>query len=229
LINLNAILNAMIKTDNFAKVEVTSVAQLRQWLELHHTQTESIWLVTYKKHVRDQYVSVDEILDEVLCFGWIDGIRRKLDADRTMQLLGPRRVQHWSSSYKERVARLEQAQRMHPAGLQAIAESKQQGLWDYLDDVDALVIPADLIDAFKVHPGGIEAFEVYAPSYKRNVLRWLKLAKTPITRTKRITTVVHSTVQNEKIPHMPCNPYLFATQPTVLGLKLRFIRQRFDQ
>lgn len=192
----------MIKTDNFEKVEITSVAQLREWLELHHTQTESIWLVTYKKHIPDKYISVDEILDEVLCFGWIDGIRRKLDDDRTMQLLGPRRVQHWSKTYKERATRLEQEQRMHPAGLRAIAESKQQGLWDYLDDVDALVIPADLIAAFKSHLGAIETFEAYAPSYKRNVLRWIKLAKTSTTRNKRIAKVVQSTVQNEKIPQM---------------------------
>lgn len=192
----------MIKTDNFEQVEVTSVAQLRAWLERHHTQTDSIWLVTYKKHLPDKYVSVDEILDEVLCFGWIDGIRRKLDADRTMQLLSPRRVQHWSKTYKERVARLEQAQRMHPAGLRAIAASKQQGLWDYLDDVDALIIPADLSDALTLHPGALETFTAYAPSYKRNVLRWIKLAKTPTTRNKRITQVVRSTIQNEKIPQM---------------------------
>lgn len=191
-----------METDNFEKVEVTSVAQLRDWLESHHTQTESIWLVTYKKHVPDKYVSVGEILDEVICFGWIDGIRRKLDDDRTMQLMGPRRVQHWSKTYKERAARLEQEQRMRPAGLKAIAESKQKGLWDYLDDVDALEIPEDLSTAFKLHPGAIDKFESYAPSYKRNVLRWIKLAKTSATRNKRITKVVQSTLQNERIPQM---------------------------
>jgi hypothetical protein len=81
---------AMIETDKFEKVEVTDAGQLRDWLLANHTQTESIWLVTYKKHVPDKYVSVAEILDEVLCFGWIDGIRRQLDADRTRQLLAPR-------------------------------------------------------------------------------------------------------------------------------------------
>lgn len=80
----------MIETDKFEKVEVTDAGQLRDWLLANHTQTESIWLVTYKKHVPDKYVSVAKILDEVLCFGWIDGIRRQLDADRTRQLLAPR-------------------------------------------------------------------------------------------------------------------------------------------
>jgi uncharacterized protein YdeI (YjbR/CyaY-like superfamily) len=192
----------MIDTDTFEQVEVTSAAQLREWLETHHTQQESIWLVTYKKHIADKYVSVNEILDEVLCFGWIDGIRRKLDDDRTMQLLGPRRVHHWSKTYKERAARLEQENRMHPAGLDAIAESKRLGLWDYLEDVDALVVPADLETALADHPTATEQFAAYAPSYRRNVLRWIKLAKTPATRHKRIQKVVDATVQNQKIPQV---------------------------
>jgi uncharacterized protein YdeI (YjbR/CyaY-like superfamily) len=59
----------------------------------NHTQKEIIWLVTYKTSA-EKYVSIDEVLDELLCFGWIDGIRRKLDLDRTMQLIAPRKVEH---------------------------------------------------------------------------------------------------------------------------------------
>ncbi len=192
----------MIDTENFEKVEITSMRQLRAWLETNHTQQESIWLVTYKKHSAEKYVSVDEILDQLLCFGWIDGIRRKLDDDRTMQLIGPRRVYHWSKSYKERAARLEKENQIHPSGLEAIAESKRRGLWDYLEDVDALVTPEDLVTALNEHLGSVENFEASAPSYRRNVLRWIKLAKTAVTREKRIKEVVRSTICNEKIPQM---------------------------
>ncbi len=192
----------MIETDKFHKLEITSAAQLRDWLEAHHSQSESVWLVTYKKHVADKYVSVGEVLDELLCFGWIDGIRRKLDTDRTMQLIGPRRAHHWAETYKQRVARLMVEKKMHPAGLEAIAESKRQGLWDAMADVDALSIPTDLVEAFGKHPGTAEAFAAMAPSYRRNVLRWIKLAKTPSTRSKRITTVVDATARNEKLPQM---------------------------
>lgn len=96
----------MIKTDNFEKVEISSVEELRTWLELHHQQKESIWVVTFKKHINHKYVSRGEVLDEILCFGWIDGIRRKLDEDRTMQLLSPRKAQHWAKSYKDRAKKL---------------------------------------------------------------------------------------------------------------------------
>lgn len=192
----------MIETDKFEKVSVTSVAQLRSWLETHYSQTESIWLVTYKKHICDKYVSKDEILDQILCFGWIDGIRRKLDDDRTMQLIGPRRVQHWAQSYKDRAARLIAQGLMHSAGLEAITESKRKGLWDAMDDVDCLTIPPDLAGELSKHEGSTERFVGFAPSYRRNVLRFIKLAKTPPIRAKRIAKVVEATIRNEKLPQM---------------------------
>ena len=98
----------MIETDNFQKVEITHKEQLREWLEKNHAQSDSVWLVTYKKEIAHKYVSISEVLDELLCFGWIDGIRRKWDNEKTMQLISPRRVQHWTKTYKHRFAKLEQ-------------------------------------------------------------------------------------------------------------------------
>ena len=69
----------MVKTENFIQVEIVSAAQLRDWLRQNHGQKESIWLVTYKKEVQWKYVSNNEVLDELLCFSWIDGIKRKID------------------------------------------------------------------------------------------------------------------------------------------------------
>ncbi|WP_035985944.1 YdeI/OmpD-associated family protein [Leptolyngbya sp. KIOST-1] len=192
----------MIKTENFAQVEVSSVQQLRQWLEENHTQTDSIWLVTYKKHMGAKYVSVQDILDEVLCFGWVDGIRRQLDEDRTMQMISPRQAQHWAKSYKDRAEKLIQAGKMHSAGLEAIAASKRNGLWNLMDDVDALILPVDLVEAMESHPPAKEIFENSAPSYRRNVLRWIKLAKTTKTRTQRIEKAAIFAAQNKKIPQM---------------------------
>ena len=97
----------MVKTENFVQVEINSTTQLREWLQQNHTQKESIWLVTYKKEVKEKYISTQEILDEILCFGWIDGVRRKLDEQKTMQLISPRQVQHWTKTYKDRFAKLE--------------------------------------------------------------------------------------------------------------------------
>lgn len=193
---------AMIKTENFEQVEVTSAAQLRRWLEAHYTQEESIWLVTYKKHTGDKYVSRSQVLDEILCFGWIDGIARKLDEDRTMQLLSPRRTQQWAKSYKDRAARLEKEGRLHPAAQYAIERSKQLGLWDAMNDVDALLMPDDLVTALKLHPPADTNFAQFASSSRRNILRWIKGAKTPETRAKRINQTAILAARNEKVPQM---------------------------
>ena len=190
----------MIKTDRFKKIEVSSSAELRQWLKSNHHQEESVWLVTYKKVVPDKYVSVSQILDELICFGWIDGIRRKLDDRRTMQLISPRQAQHWALSYKLRAERLIREDKMNQAGLDSIKHSKDIGMWNFMDDVDKLIIPNDLDLAFKSHPGSRDFFKSQGASRQRFVLRWIKLAKTDKTRHSRIMKTVQLAAKGEKVP-----------------------------
>ena len=187
----------MLKTDNFETVEIASADDLRAWLTANHAQAASVWLITWKKTHPEKYVSTGAVLDELLCFGWIDGIRRKLDDDRTMQLIAPRKVQHWSKTYKIRAARLEAEGRMTDAGRAAIAAAKADGSWSFLDDVDALIVPDDLRAALTAGD-----WEGYAPSYRRNVLRWIKLAKTPATRAKRVAEAAAATAEGRKTPQM---------------------------
>ena len=189
----------MIQTDHFQKVEVSSSAELRSWLEQHHQQEESVWLVTFLKSVSEKYLSTHEVLDELICFGWIDGIRRKLDERRTMQLISPRRVQHWAKTYKDRAAKLIEEGKMHAAGFQSIQRSKQAGLWDFMDDVDRLEVPQDLQEELDKVPGASEFFHGINDSSKRFVLRWLKLAKTDKTRTARIQNLAELSGKGEKL------------------------------
>ncbi len=193
---------AGIPTDRFEKVQVSSVAELRDWLSAHHTQSENVWLVTFKKSAPDKYISTQDILDEVIAFGWIDGIRRKLVDDRTMQMIGPRQTQAWARSYKDCAARLIADGRMTDAGLKSIAASKGNGLWDYWADVDALIVPDDLRAALDGTPIAARNFDQSAQSYTRNLLRWVKLAKTSQTRNKRIAQIVDCMARDEKIPQI---------------------------
>jgi uncharacterized protein YdeI (YjbR/CyaY-like superfamily) len=135
----------MISTERFKKIAVSSIDDLRTWLETHHQQGESVWLVTYKKSVPGKYVSRWEVLDELICFGWIDGMRRKLDDRRTMQLISPRRAEHWARTYKVRAAKLIESGRMHASGVGAIERSKSAGLWNFMEEVDNLIVPDDLV------------------------------------------------------------------------------------
>lgn len=190
----------MIKTDNFDKLEITSSEELRSWLIKNHTQNESVWLVTFKKSEKGKYVSRDEVLDELISFGWIDGIRRKLDDPRTMQLIAPRRVQHWAKTYKDRANKLIEENRMHPSGLDSIKQGKASGLWNFMDDVDNLIIPKDLKNALNKLEGAFDFFDNINDSSKRFVLRWIKLAKTEKTRNSRIEKIAKLSSIGEKLP-----------------------------
>jgi len=183
-------------------VEVTSEEDLLAWLDAHHGQAESVWLVTWKKHVAAKFVSREAVLDALVAYGWVDGRRKKLDDDRTMQLIARRRQQAWASSYKERAARLEDAGRMHEAGRASVAEGKRSGLWDFYAEVDALVVPGDLADALAARPPAAERFAAFAPSARRNMLRWITIAKSDATRGRRIAEVARLAAENRKPPHM---------------------------
>ena len=190
----------MVKTENFEQVEIISQQQLRDWLQKNHNQKESIWLVTYKKNVLEKYVSVQQVLDELLCFGWIDGIRRKLDDERTMQLIAPRKVEHWTKTYKDRYAKLLKNNLVEDAGKVAVAISKKSGLWNFMDDVDELIKPTDFIKELESYKNAMANFNAFGASSQRFILRWIKLAKTTDTRNKRIKQAAALADKNLKIP-----------------------------
>ena len=190
----------MIKTENFDKVEISSQEELRSWPIKNYAQNESVWLVTYKKNEPDKYVSRWDVLDELICFGWIDGIRRKLDDKRTMQLISQRKVEHWAKTYKERAAKLMNEGKMHESGFKAIEISKSNGLWNLMDDVDNLIVPDDLSRELSKRDGAADFFNSINPSSKRFVLRWIKLAKTEKTRKNRIQKLAELSAKGEKLP-----------------------------
>ncbi|MDJ0638912.1 MAG: YdeI/OmpD-associated family protein [Paracoccaceae bacterium] len=192
----------MIQTDDYQQVEVTSDAALWDWLAAHHGQDASVWLVTWKKSDPKRYLSRDQVLDALVAFGWIDGIRRKLDDSRTMQLISPRKVQHWAKSYKDRAARLIEEGRMQAPGLASIEAGKASGLWTFMDDVDALITPDDLSEAFEARRNAFRFFEKSPEAYRRNLLRWVKLAKTDGTRRKRIDKIVSACDAGDRIAQM---------------------------
>ena len=190
----------MLKTEDFDTVEIVSATDLRTWLSTNYDRMRGVWLVTYKKSEGDKYVSREEVLDALICFGWIDGIRRKLDDKRTMQLISPRKAQHWAATYKERAAKLIELGQMQEPGLKAIEVSKSKGLWDFMADVDRLIIPTDLQAELSKFSGALDFFKAINPSSKRFALRWVKLSKTEKTRINRIKKLAELSSKGEKLP-----------------------------
>ncbi|WP_375265399.1 YdeI family protein [Planktotalea sp.] len=182
------------------QVEVTSQAALWAWLETHHSQDASVLLVTWKKAAGETYVGRDAVLDALIAYGWIDGRRYKHeDAMRTIQLIAPRAQTVWAETYKQRAVKLEQEGRMQDAGRTAIAFAKSAGLWNAGKDVDALLVSAVLAEALEAKHARSK-FDAMAPSYRRNVLRWLNLAKQQKTQVARAEKIAEYSARGEKIP-----------------------------
>ena len=112
---------------NGEQVQVESRADWRRWLAANHDRPMGIWLVTFKKHCGDRYVAYNDVVEEALCFGWIDSLPRRLDDDRTMLWLAPRQPgSGWSKLNKDRVERLIAAGQMAASGLAAIAAASRR-------------------------------------------------------------------------------------------------------
>jgi uncharacterized protein YdeI (YjbR/CyaY-like superfamily) len=188
-----------VDIDKFERVEITSKSELWRWLELNYARTDSVWLVTWKAKYRDRFVSRDEVLDALLAYGWIDGRRLKLCNNKTMQLVSPRKQTAWAESYKVRATRLIQEGRMMQPGFTLLEIGRASGLWDYMAEVDQLVEPDDLVSALSAD-GAYDWWTSAAPSYRRNILRWLKSAKGAETRTKRIRIIVDHCARGQKVP-----------------------------
>ncbi len=191
-------LASMPGLDTYPQVEVRSRAALRAWLLLHQEREHGVWLVTFKKG-QGPHVPWGELVEELLCFGWVDSKPRKLDAQRTMLLATPRKPKSaWSKLNKDRVLALTEAGLMKPRGLKMVALAKERGTWSVLDEVDALTIPPDLRAALERAPGALANFEGFPPSTRRGILEWIVQAKKPETRAARIEETARLAAKNER-------------------------------
>ncbi len=166
-------------------------AAWRAWLAANHATARGVRAVTYRRSAGRTTVTYDELVEEALCFGWIDSRADRLDEQRTMLRFTPRKVgSSWSRSNKARVERLVAEGRMTPSGLLPIEAAKADGSWLALDDADALIVPADLAAALAGHPLAGAGFDALGASMRKQILFWVTSAKRPETRARRIAEVL---------------------------------------
>jgi uncharacterized protein YdeI (YjbR/CyaY-like superfamily) len=146
-----------------------------------------VWLVSYKKASGKPSLGYDVVVEEALCFGWVDSKPNKLDEHRTMLWFSPRKPKSaWSRPNKERVARLMALGLMHASGLAKIKAAQADGSWTALDEVEQLVVPADLQEELARYADATAHFTAFPRSAKRGILEWISQAKKPDTRAKRV-------------------------------------------
>jgi uncharacterized protein YdeI (YjbR/CyaY-like superfamily) len=172
-------------------IHLETRAQLREWLSANHDgDVSGIWLVQWRSQTGRPAISYDDIVEECLCFGWIDSTVRKFDEERRGLYLSRRKKgSTWSALNKERLERLIPSGLMHPAGLAVIERAKADGSWSILDSVDALEVPDDLAAALDADPKSRANYEAFSRSTKKQILWWVISAKRDETRAKRIAAI----------------------------------------
>lgn len=174
----------------------------RQWLHEHHASKQSVWLLCYKTTAGVPTISWSDAVDEALCYGWIDSVRKSVDGERFIQFFSRRKpASVWSKINKAKVERLIAAELMMPAGHKCIETARQNGSWNILDAVEELHIPEDLENAFATEPVAREHFLAFSKSTRKAILQWLVLAKRSETRQKRIAEIV--SLAGEKLVPLP--------------------------
>jgi uncharacterized protein YdeI (YjbR/CyaY-like superfamily) len=181
------------------QVHVETRAQWRSWLQENAAGSASIWLVTWRRPTGRPAPTYDDIVEEALCFGWIDSTARKIDEERSALRMGPRTSRSgWARTNKRRIERLEREGLMTEAGRAVIDRAKADGSWTLLDDVEDLIVPDDLAAALESRPGSRANFDAFPPSARRALLAWIVQAKRPGTRTKRVEETALRAENNER-------------------------------
>ncbi len=180
-------------------VQVESRAAWRAWLAANAATAPGAWAVTWKQAAAGPSVAYADLVEEALCFGWIDSTRRAVDEDRSRLQFTPRRPgSGWSRPNKERIERLVAAGLMTPAGAAVIEAAKADGSWARYDEIDAMVEPDDLRAALDAEPAARVNWDAFPPSARRAILGWISQAKRPGTRARRVAETVTRAAAGER-------------------------------
>ncbi len=166
--------------------------QWRAWLTKNHATAQEMWLVFYKKHTGKPGLSYIEALEEALCFGWIDGILKRIDDEKHTVRFSPRKKDSiWSELNKKRVSQLIEDGRMTEAGLAKVNEAKANGQWEKAAErEDITVVPPELTAALARNAKARRNFEKLAPCYRKQFIYWVGIAKRDETRRRRVVETI---------------------------------------
>jgi uncharacterized protein YdeI (YjbR/CyaY-like superfamily) len=174
--------------------------ELRAWLEKYHSTADELWIGYYKKASGKPSVTHTEAVDEALCFGWIDGVRRSVDAERFANRFTPRRQgSNWSQINIKRVEELVENGRMTPAGLEAFKKRDQTRSPQYSFENRPSSLPNEYEAVFRGNHAAWDFFESQPPGYRRTAIWWVTSAKKDETRLRRLTSLMEDSSKGRRI------------------------------
>src|SRR5580704_14575269 len=173
-------------------------AQWRRWLGKNSASCDEIWLVFYKKASGKQTVSYDHAVEEALCFGWVDGMKKKLDEERYAFRFTPRKARSaWSKSNLQRVERLIADGQMTEAGLKAYNSDHRREAAPM-----PTALPQALEEKFRKQRAAWANYQKFPPGYRRITAGWVASAKKEETQIKRLEKLMEYSGRNERIEFM---------------------------
>ena len=174
---------------------------LYSWLAEHHDTATEVFVGYYKKATGKQTMSWSEAVDQALCFGWIDGVMRRIDDERHMQRFTPRRPNsNWSKVNVEKVARLEAEGLMTDAGRRAFEARTEDKTGVYSFEKEHAELPPEFAEQLAANERAGEYFEGRAPSYRRTAIHWVVSAKREETRVRRMKQLIECSAKGEDLP-----------------------------
>ena len=181
-----------------------SPAEWRAWLEKHHADTEELWVGFYKRDSGLPSITWPEAVDGALCFGWIDGVRKSIDAVSYMIRFTPRKPRSiWSAINTRRAKELSKLGLMHAAGLAAFEkrDGDRSAIYAY-EQRKTAKLPADFEKRFRARTEAWTFYQSQPPWYRRTSTYWVISAKKEETRSKRLETLIDCSARQRPIPSL---------------------------
>ena len=169
-------------TADLITLDVRTRADWRRWLAKNHASSPGIWLIRHKRHTGVASMPYDDLINEALCFGWVDSLVKRLDDSCYAIKVTPRKpTSKWSDINRKRWKQLQAAGLLAAPGLAAAPTAKT-----YAPRPQIPELPPYFAKALKTNPKAWRNFQALAPTYRRNFVVWVHLAKRPETRERRI-------------------------------------------
>jgi len=190
----------MIKGNHQKSLYLKTPQEWRKWLQSNHDKETEVWLIFFKKGARPS-LDYESVVEEALCFGWIDSIIKKIDEAKYARKFTPRKdSSKWSEINKKRVERLIKSGRMTHAGLSKVKAAQKSGRWNETDRPTIIFdLPEDFKKALNQNRKAKEFFEQLAPTYQKQFIGWIRIAKRHITIKKRISESIRLLENGEKL------------------------------
>lgn len=183
--------------DDGERITAADAAIWRSWLEQNHERPAGVWLLSVRGTATG--VGYDDAVRQALCFGWIDGPVRTFDDTTVGQWFSPRRPgSGWAATNKARIAELEAAGLLAPAGIRALEVAKANGSWAMLDGPEAGIEPAELTAALDASPAARATWDAFPRSIRKFALTQIATAKRPETRASRIAKIVADAAEGKR-------------------------------